>query len=231
MGVVVVVGGTRGIGLELAGHYVRQGRAVVLTGRDGERAAKAAGELAGPVPARGVGLELADPGSVEAALADVGEVDRLALVAVDRDRNTVAGYDHSRAAYLATLKLVGYTQVVHALLPRLSGAASILLFGGVARERPYPGSTTVSTVNGGVSGMVATLAAELAPVRVNAIHPGTVADTPYWASAADLLEAVAGRTLTGRLPTMADVVGASVFLLENPAVNAVNLTVDGGWRV
>ena len=52
----------------------------------------------------------------------------------------------------STLKLVGYTEVVHALAPRLTDDASILLFGGQALRRPYPGSTTVTTVNGGVDG-------------------------------------------------------------------------------
>ena len=62
-----------------------------------------------------------------------------------------------------TLKLVGYPEVVHQLVPRFVPGASIVLFGGLAKERPYPGSTTVSTVNGGVSGLVRTLACELRP--------------------------------------------------------------------
>ncbi|MBB2914142.1 NAD(P)-dependent dehydrogenase (short-subunit alcohol dehydrogenase family) [Streptosporangium becharense] len=230
MGDVLIVGGTSGIGLELARHFVRRGRAVVLTGRRADGAAEAAAGLDGPIPARGIGLDLAEPGTLAAALADVGEVDRLALVAVERDQNTVADYDHERANRLTTLKLVGYTEVVRVLAPRLSADASVLLFGGAARERPYPGSTTVSIVNAGIVGMVATLAAELAPTRVNAIHPGAVADTPFWANGGALLDAIAQRTLTGRVPAMADVVDAAAFLLDNPAVNAVNLTVDGGWR-
>ena len=105
-----------------------------------------------------------------------------------------------------------------------------MLFGGQALNRPYPGSTTVSTVNGGVVGMVHTLAFEIAPVRVNAIHPGIVGDSPYWsARPPEVLEAVRKRTPTGRLVTMADIVGSVVFLLENPGVNGQNLAVDGGW--
>ncbi len=102
------------------------------------------------------------------------------------------------------------------------------MFGGLAKDRPYPGSTTVSTVNGGVTGW-STLATELAPVRVNAIHPGIVGDSPYWSGKpAAVLEGVRSRTPTGRLVTMADIVDAVVFLLENPSVNAANLPVDGG---
>ncbi len=103
------------------------------------------------------------------------------LAAIDRDQNTVADYDIVRAIRLVTLKLVGYTEVVHTLRPRLTDDASIVLFGGMAKERPYPGSTTVTTVNGGVVGLTRTLVEELKPLRVNSIHPGVVGDSPYWA--------------------------------------------------
>ena len=52
------------------------------------------------------------------ALAGVGPVRRLVLVAIERDENTVADYDIDRAIRLVTLKLVGYTEVVHTLLDR-----------------------------------------------------------------------------------------------------------------
>ena len=77
--------------------------------------------------------------------------------------------------------------------------------------------------------MVHTLATELAPIRVNAIHPGIVADSPAWSGKPEAIERVKARTPGGRLATMADVANAVIFLLENPAVNGVNLNVDGGW--
>jgi NAD(P)-dependent dehydrogenase (short-subunit alcohol dehydrogenase family) len=204
---------------------------VVLTGRDAGRAEAVARELGDRAPgsARGLALELAEPAGIAPALAKVGTVERLVLSAIDRDQNTAADYELTRAVHLVTLKLVGYTEVVHALLPRLTPDASVLLFGGQALNRPYPGSTTVSTVNGGVVGMVHTLAAELAPIRVNAIHPGIVGDSPYWAGKDAALEATRARTPTGRLVTMAEIADAAVFLLENGGVNGVNLAVDGGW--
>jgi NAD(P)-dependent dehydrogenase (short-subunit alcohol dehydrogenase family) len=131
---------------------------------------------------------------------------------------------------MMTVKLVGYAEVIHALVSRLTPDASIVLFGGQAKERPYPGSTTVSTVNGGIATMVHTLAVELAPHRVNAIHPGIVGDSPAWsASPPEVLERVRTRTPTGKLATMDDIAGVVIFLLENQAVNGVNLAADGGW--
>ncbi|MDR7415515.1 MAG: SDR family oxidoreductase [Armatimonadota bacterium] len=226
-GAVVIIGGTRGIGLEIARHYAGQGRSVVISGRDPDRAATVAREI-GPT-VQGIGLDLTRPEEVPSRLSGIGTVDGLVLAAITRDQNTVREYNIPSAMNLVTLKLVGYTAVVHALHSRLTPHSAIVIFGGLAKERPYPGSTTVTTVNAGVSGLVRTLAIELAPVRVNAIHPGIVADSPYWAGNTAMLERVQARTPTGRLVRMADVVHAVAFLLENPAVNGVELYVDGGW--
>jgi NAD(P)-dependent dehydrogenase (short-subunit alcohol dehydrogenase family) len=152
------------------------------------------------------------------------------ISAIERDENTVRDYDAARATRLTTLKLVGYTQTVHVLLDRLGDDSSVVLFGGLAKSRPYPGSTTVSTVNGGISTMVHTMAVELAPIRVNALHPAVVGDSPYWMDKPpEVLENLRARTPLGRLVSMSDIVHATVFLLENPAVTGANLDVDGGW--
>jgi NAD(P)-dependent dehydrogenase (short-subunit alcohol dehydrogenase family) len=129
-----------------------------------------------------------------------------------------------------TLKLVGYTEVVHTLQSRLTEDASIVLFGGMAKERPYPGSTTVTTVNGGVVGLTRTLVEELKPLRVNSIHPGVVGNSPYWAEKAAAVARYTSETPIGRLATMDEIMDATVFLLENAAVNGVDLIVDGGWH-
>jgi NAD(P)-dependent dehydrogenase (short-subunit alcohol dehydrogenase family) len=77
--------------------------------------------------------------------------------------------------------------------------------------------------------MIRTLAVELKPIRFNSLHPGIVGDSPYWENKP--LDAVIARTPTGRLPTMDEVVDATVFLLENRAINGVNLYIDGGWML
>lgn len=232
MSCVVIVGGTSGLGLELARHYADRNGAdrgldVVVTGRDPARAEAAAAGLPGEATA--LAFDLAEPHLIGPALKPVGEVRHLVLAAIERDHNTIADFDVDRALRLATLKLVGYLEVIHSLRTRMADDGSVLLFGGQAKERPYPGSTTVSTVNGGVVGMLMSLVSELKPLRVNALHPGIVGDSPYWAGNDAALTATRARTPTGRLVTMADVIGAATFLLENPAVNGVNLPVDGGW--
>ena len=227
-GTVVIVGGTQGLGRELAQSYADEGRDVVVTGRDAGRAEAAAKEIGGST--RGIGFDLAEPETIADRLAGLAEVDYLVLAAIERDMNTVRDYDVAAALRLVTLKLVGYTEVVHALLPRFSDDSAILIYGGLARDRPYPGSTTVTTVNGGVTSLVRTLVIELAPIRVNAMHPAIVGDSPQWIDMPpERLQALVDRTPIGRLVTMDEVVGAARFLLENHAVNGTNLAVDGGW--
>lgn len=228
-GAVVVVGGTGGIGREIARHYHDQGREVVITGRDAERAASIAAEIGDGVT--GIGFDLSEPETIAAALADVGPVAYLTLVGIARDANPMDDYTIADAIALTTMKLVGYTTVVNALKDRMGDDSAVVLFGGRAKDRPYPGSTTVTTVNGGVSSLIRTLAIQLAPIRFNALHPGIVGDSPYWEGNQGALEATIARTPTKRLATMADVVGATVFLLENPAMNGENLHIDGGWML
>jgi len=229
---IVVVGGTSGIGLELVKDIVARGDRAVLTGRDQKRATEIAASVGDRVT--GVALDISEPATIASQLAGVGKVHGLVLAAIERDANTARDYDIQRAIRLVTLKLVGYTEVIHTLLDRLdpTGDTGIVLFGGRAKDAPYPGSTTVSTINGGVAGMVKTLALELAPIRVNAIHPGIIGDSPFWADKpAGVLEGYESRTPGGKLATMADIVDATQFLLNNRGVSATNMYVDRGWRI
>ncbi len=228
----LVVGGTSGIGLELARDIAARGDEVIITGRDRERTERVASEIS--PTASGIPLDISEPEGIAAALAGVPSLDGLVLAAIERDANSVREYDIARARRLVTLKLVGYTETVHTLLDRLvpERSTGIVLFGGRAKDAPYPGSVTVSTINGGVEGLTTALALELAPIRVNALHPGIIGDSPFWsAKPAGVLDGYRSRTPGGELATMRDVVDAAQFLLRNTGVSATNLYVDRGWRI
>lgn len=229
-GTVVVIGGTSEFGKRTAAHYAAQGRPVVVTSRDIDRANAVAAEIGGSTT--GLALDLTQPHEIAGALADVTNVDRLVLVSIHRDANSIKEYNIEGALSLVTLKLVGYAEVIHALAPKMLPDSAIVLYGGLAKDRPYPGSTTITTVNGGVMTMIHTLAIELAPIRVNAVHPAVVGDSPYWAARPEsVLEPLVARTPLGRLVTVDEVVEATIFLLENRAITGVNLRVDGGWML
>ena len=79
-------------------------------------------------------------------------------------------------------------------------------------------------------GLTRTLVEELRPVRVNSLHPGIVGDSPFWSAKPAAIAGTRRRPRSAELARMADVVGATVFLLENAAVDGVDLIVDGGWH-
>jgi NAD(P)-dependent dehydrogenase (short-subunit alcohol dehydrogenase family) len=224
---VLVVGGSGGLGREIARYYAERGDSVIVTSRSADRAGQAAAEIGGAT--RGLAVDLADPETIEKALVDVGELDHLVITAVEQSGNTVKSFSITDAVKASTVKLVGYTETARVLADRFRPGASIVLFGGLGKLRPYPGSTMITATNSAVSGVMRTLAVELAPVRVNALHPGVVGDSPQWSSRPQ--EQIVSRTPTGRLATMAEVVDATDFLLSNGAVNAVDLHLDGGIQV
>jgi NAD(P)-dependent dehydrogenase (short-subunit alcohol dehydrogenase family) len=227
-GSVVVIGGTGGLGLAVAQHYADEGRDVVISGRDAARAEAVAKEIGGNTT--GIGLDLAEVDQIEDRLSGVGDVAHLALVAMERAQASVKEYDAQQAARLVTVKLVGYTEVVRVLSSRMGPGSSAVLFGGSAQARPYPGSTVVTTANGGIASLVRTLAVELAPIRFNAIHPMPVGDNPFWQDKPqEVREALGSRTPIGRMVNTAEVVDAVDFLFRNTGVNGTNLDVNGGF--
>lgn len=229
-GEAVVVGGTNGIGRALAEALAVRGESVVVAGRSIERAESAAGEIGRS--SRGLTIDLTRPEEISEALSDIESVSALVLTAAEPNQNSISEFDSASAARVASIKLTGYTSVIAALVPRLGADSVVLMFGGNAKDRPYPGSTTLTTVNAGLAGLTRALAIELAPIRVNAIHPGIVADSPAWRDApAELLDEVRKSTPTGRLVTLDDVVGASLFALDNPSLSGASLSIDGGSSI
>lgn len=229
---ILVVGGSSGIGLALARELIADGDEVIITSRSADSADQIAADLG--AGASGIALDVSEPEQIADRLSGLPRLDGLVLGAIERDANTIREYDIARARRLITLKLIGYTETIHTLLDRLEPSVStgIVLFGGRAKDAPYPGSTTVSTINGGVDGLMNTLAHELAPIRVNSLHPGIVGDSPFWAGKPDaVLDGYRQRTPGGELATMTDVVDATKFLLFNRGVSAHSLNVDRAWRI
>jgi NAD(P)-dependent dehydrogenase (short-subunit alcohol dehydrogenase family) len=230
----LVVGGTSGIGLPLARAAHALGSSVTIAGRSAERAAAIARSM-GP-GATGCHIDLADSASIQAALAEGSPIDHLVLVPIYSLATSVKDFNAAEANKVLQIKLTGYIEAVSAVLPRLKPTSSIVLFGGLAKARPYMTSTMITVANAGIVGMMKTMAVELAPIRVNSVSPGLVADSPKWgavvkAGANPVVNAMIARTPTRRLATMADVIHAVFFLLDNAAVNGQDLELDGGIQL
>jgi NAD(P)-dependent dehydrogenase (short-subunit alcohol dehydrogenase family) len=233
MSEIIIIGGTSGIGRELALACAKRGDDVVIAGRESERSSRVAEELMHELPVqagriRGIAADLSKPHGLALALGAVDQVSHLIVAGVERDRNSLHAYDIDAAITTVTVKLVGYAAAAAAIKDRIDPHGSILFFGGMAKDRPYPGSTTISSVNAGILGLVNTMSRELKPIRVNSIHPGAVGDSSYWAGNDVVLDMARKMALTGVLPTMHEIVDGCLFLMRNRAANGVNLSLDGG---
>src|SRR5690242_14857164 len=100
--VLVVIGGTSGIGREIARRAADRGETVILSGRDAGRAKHIAAEIGGDTT--GIAVDLAEPTGLAGQLAGIDRVDHLVLCGIARDQNTVGGYNISTALALVTMK-------------------------------------------------------------------------------------------------------------------------------
>ncbi|TQL67913.1 NAD(P)-dependent dehydrogenase (short-subunit alcohol dehydrogenase family) [Nocardioides albertanoniae] len=230
---VVVIGGTQGLGLEIARSVVGRGDRATVAGRHADVAEQAAKEL-GDLAAYAV-CDLTDWSSLERFFESMGPIDHLVLAALDRDNNDIREFRPDDSQRTSVMKNVGYATAVHYALPKLTPEGSVLMFSGLSMWRPFPGSTTISMANAGVVGLANSLAVQIAPVRVNVITPGVVAGTQAVDNAdqvrADAYEVARQRTPGKRLPHTQDIVDASLALLDNPGINGANLVVDAGMHL
>lgn len=228
---MVVVGGTSGIGLPLSRAAHALGCKLTVAGRGTERVSEIATSIGPGVTA--CHIELDDAASIPAALADGPVIDHLVLVPIDQLATSVKSFDLAGANKALHIKLTGYIEVVHTVLPRLKQTSWIVLFGGLAKAKPYLNSTMITVANAGIVGVMNTLAVELSPIGVNSVSPGLISDSPKWVAAAQkgaqgFIDAIAAKTPSRRLATVNDVIHAVFFLLDNPGVNGHDLAVDGG---
>jgi len=214
--------GNASLGKEIVKTLAAKGATVYLSGRTQESASAAAQEIGqGTI---GLAVDLSMPETIAGALSSVPSVDDLVIAAIERDANTLANYDVAAAVRLVTLKLVGYTEAVHALRDRLTPQASIVLFGGLALLRPTPDPPPCRR------SMVASSYRQFADDRTGTDSCQCNSSRhhwrqPFWEGKDN--SNVINRTPLGRLVTMAEIVDSVEFLLNNTGVNGVNLAVDG----
>ncbi len=225
---VVIMGGTSGIGLATGRLLLADGAEVVVTGRDPHRLAAAADH--------GLTAERVD-GTAQDEVADffarTGSFDHLVLAfspgAVGLGPVKDTALADIRAAFDG--KLFPYLLAVqHA---RVTGTITFVTASS-ARSN-LPGSTALAGVNGALERIVPPLAAELAPVRVNAVSPGAV-DTPWWGflpeeARAAQFEAIAAALPVQRVGRPEDVAGAIRYVIGAGYVTGAVLPVDGGFTV
>lgn len=228
-----IIGGTSGIGFDLARQLVARGDAVVVGGRSRDRIDKAVAKLGGAV----VGLE-------------VDSLDRQSLRSFFAAAGPIAGLFTPGSTYITApfktaeqevaespfrAKFWGQYWAIHEALSCLAADSSVVLMSGGVSVRPMVGAAAYAACNAAVEGLTRALALELAPVRVNCISPGMI-DSELWGNRPAAVREPAAENwrrlcTLARPGTVEEAAGAALFLLDNGYMTGSTLYVDGGYAL
>lgn len=229
---VVVIGGSAGIGLETARRASAEGARLILTGRNPESLQGAAREVdvlsttafdaTNPLPLGQFFRDLAAP------------IDHVMVTAGRPNYGRLIDLDHVQAGRALGEHLSLFVEVARNAAQKVRPGGTLVFMGGTGSRRPGIGLGIVSTVSAALPALIANLALELAPVRVNLIAAGFV-DTPL--SAALLGDELENRRnqLRVTLPIRrvvqpADVAALAVHIMTNTALTGATYDIDGGQQ-
>ncbi len=230
----VIIGGTSGIGLAAARRLLADGLKVTIAGRSKERLAAASSALGDK--AQALALDAGDPRAVRNFFATVGAFDHLVLaLGSGRGMGAFATLDLSEVRRGFEEKVWPHLSCAQAALPHLRKNGSITFVTAVSGQMAAPGTAGLAAANGALAVVTPVLAAELRPLRVNAVSPGVV-NTPWWdfldaAQRQDAFADYAKKSLVGRIGAPDDIAKAIAFLIEDSFVTGHVLVCDGGLRL
>jgi NAD(P)-dependent dehydrogenase (short-subunit alcohol dehydrogenase family) len=231
--IVVVIGGSAGIGLETARRARAEGADVILTGRNPERLQHAAREIGA---LNNSAFDAADPDLLARFFQDLPTpIDHVMVTAGRPYYARLADIDFAKAHREVDEHLWLTLHVAREAAGKMRPGGTLLFMTGTDARRPGVGGPIVSALTAALPALAANLAVELAPVRVNLIAAGFV-DTPLSASLlGDQLGERRNRlraTLPiGRVVAPADVAALAVHLMTNTALTGATYDIDGGQQL
>jgi NAD(P)-dependent dehydrogenase (short-subunit alcohol dehydrogenase family) len=229
---VVVVGGSAGIGLETARRARAEGADVILTGRNPDRLAQAAGDIGAKSAAA---FDVNDSAAVQSFFADLPTpIDHVMVTAGGPTYRPLLEMDNVQLRDAISGHVVQYLNVARNVAGKVRDGGSLVFMGGTGGRRIRRELGIVSAATATLPPFTATLALELAPIRVNLIAAGFV-DTPLSASLlGDRLEErrneLRATLPIGRVVGPADVAALAVHLMSNTALTGATYDIDGGQQ-
>jgi NAD(P)-dependent dehydrogenase (short-subunit alcohol dehydrogenase family) len=221
----IVFGGTSGIGLEIAKLLHRAGATVVTVSRRGAISDENDGmqnEVA----------DVLDRNALEALFEKHAGFDFLVNAATGGSRAIGPFLEMDLDGFQGSFaKLWGYVNTVRLGAAHMAADGAIVLLSGYPARKPRPGALAIGTVGNAVEGFVKLAAAEIKPLRINAVCPGLI-DTPMFAQKGEERENHFSNTtknhLIPRVGQPEEVAAGAIFLLENQFVTGTIVDVDGG---
>jgi len=230
---VVVIGGSAGIGLETARLARAAGADVILTGRDPDRLERAASDIGALSTAA---FDATDADRLSGFFEELaGPVDHVMVTAGAPHYGPPLEMEPDEARDGLTGHLLLALEVARAAPGKVRPPGSLVFMSGTGARRPRLGIAIASTASVAHPTLIANLALELAPIRVNLIAPGFV-DTPLSAALlGDDLDArreeLRSTLPIGRVVGPEDVAALAVHLMTNTAITGATFDIDGGQQL
>jgi NAD(P)-dependent dehydrogenase (short-subunit alcohol dehydrogenase family) len=230
---VVVIGGSAGIGLETARRARAEGADVILAARNPDRLKQAALEVGAQ---RTAAFDATDWAALDRFFQDLPEqIDHVMVTGPGPYYAPLADLDYERAHRAFDSHQWLAIAVAQHATGRVRPGGTLLFMGGTGGRRPGIGRALISAATAALPALIANLAVEVAPVRVNLIAPGFV-DTPL---SAQLLgddlnarrEQLRATLPTGRVVGPADVAALAVHIMSNTALTGATYDIDGGQQL
>lgn len=228
---VVILGGTSGIGLATAKAAEREGATIVIASSRKERLDRALAALRSG--AEGEVVDAADEAQVRALFERVGAFDHLVFTAGETlQLEPLAAMQIERARGFVNVRFWGAFMAAKYGSPHIRPGGSITLTNGIAGLRPRKGWTVAASICGAMEALTRALAVELAPIRVNAVCPGTVR-TELWSGMTEsaretMYRDAAQRLPVGRVGEADDLAETYLYLMREGFSTGQVLVVDGG---
>ena len=241
--VVLVSGGTRGIGKAIAQGFADRGAQVVITGRNQEATEAAAQEISGSGdPVLPMVCDVADGDAIERlvdrCLSDFGRIDTLVNSAGVNQRKPAAEVTEEEYDFIVDINLKGSVFLCQAVGRQmiLQGKGSQINIGSLTTHRPLKNLLPYAVSKAGIGQLTRLLALEWGSkgVRVNGIAPGfilTDLSRKLW-SEQQMKSWIDFNTPQGRLGQPEDMIGTAVFLASEASafMTGQMLYVDGGFE-
>jgi NAD(P)-dependent dehydrogenase (short-subunit alcohol dehydrogenase family) len=227
---VVVIGGSAGMGLETARQARAEGANLVLTGRNPERLKQAAGEVEAQSSSA---FDASDDAALAQFFRDLpGPIDHVMVTAGRPTYGRMLEMDLAQVRAAIDEHLIMYIQVARYAAPKMKAGGSLVFLGGTGARRPGLGLGVASTITVALPSLIANLALEIAPIRVNLIAAGFV-DTPLSAELlGDELEnrrkQLRDTNPIRRVVESSDVAALALHLMTNTALTGATYDIDGG---
>jgi NAD(P)-dependent dehydrogenase (short-subunit alcohol dehydrogenase family) len=215
---ILVVGGGRGIGAEVARRAEAAGARVVVAARTGAS----------------VRIDVADEDTIAAAAETLGGFDHVIATASAHHDLPIPDLERAKIITAFDAKVFGPLLLAKHFAPIMPEGGSFLFFSGIVGWKPKSGTVVKGTANAALAALVTHMAVELAPLRVNVIAPG-ITDSGAWDSLPEdrrtaLFDTAAAGSLRGRVGNLDDVADATLWLLGADWVTGETIHVDGGTR-